>query len=814
MAELETITPAQKAALIRAANLEMARRNFYHFCKLRAGDFYRDDRPHLKLFCDTLQEFYESDNQVLIINSPPRHGKQVTDDTPVLTTNGWKRHGDLVVGDYVFSPFGKPIMVEDVLPKLTDYHYVVEFSNGEKIQAHPNHEWVVYDRKSNSVKTLETCFMEDKLHERGVVGHRGHRYRFLLPKVEPIVGTHKNLPVEPYVLGAWLGDGSNTKPCICACPNDDIVLTECSKYYKPLTKHVHKDTGVYTQYYEHLREDLHKVGMCVWNKNTDKYIPDIYLTASIDQRLELLAGLLDTDGHLRKSEHRYIFTTSDEKLRDTFIELVSTFGWRTCVVEMQPKTSSSGVVGKRVYWQIGFNPTMFIPCRVERKQLREFSKARSVSITSITKMTEAVQGNCITVEGGVYLVGKRLVPTHNSRTSQLFVEWVLGKNPKEKIMTASYNELLATTFSKGVRNDIQEGKADKNKIVYRDIFPSVKIKHGDGASNLWSLEKGYNNYLATSPGGSATGFGASLLIIDDIVRSADEAYNETALENHWVWFQNTMLSRLEEGGKIIIVMTRWSTMDLAGRALDFYQEAGAKIVHVNLKALQDDGTMLCPDILSRETFDLKTRGMNRDIVLANYQQEPLNLKGCLFPHLNTYDKLPTDSDGNSLIHTIKAYVDTADKGDDFLCSIIYGIYDRQAYVLDVYYTKDAMEITEPELAKRLYTNSVNVADIESNNGGRGFGRSVEQILKRKYRSNKCTINMFHQSKNKKARILGNSTWVMQNVFMPVSWKVKWPDFAESVLSYQKEGKNAHDDSVDALAGICDKLGQGDIYSFE
>ena len=76
----------------------------------------------------------------------------------------------------------------------------------------------------------------------------------------------------------------------------------------------------------------------------------------------------------------------------------------------------------------------------------------------------------------------------------------------EKIMTGSYNETLSTTFSKSVRNTIQEIKADKNRVVFSDVFPGVEIKSGDGAMNLWSLNGGYNNYLATSPTGTATGF--------------------------------------------------------------------------------------------------------------------------------------------------------------------------------------------------------------------------------------------------------------------------------------------------------------------
>jgi hypothetical protein len=77
-------------------------------------------------------------------------------------------------------------------------------------------------------------------------------------------------------------------------------------------------------------------------------------------------------------------------------------------------------------------------------------------------------------------------------------------------MTGSYNETLSTTFSKAVRDSIGTIKADLERIIYGDVFPGVRIKKGDGAMNLWSLEGGYNNYLATSPTGTATGFGASL----------------------------------------------------------------------------------------------------------------------------------------------------------------------------------------------------------------------------------------------------------------------------------------------------------------
>lgn len=407
-----------------------------------------------------------------------------------------------------------------------------------------------------------------------------------------------------------------------------------------------------------------------------------------------------------------------------------------------------------------------------------------------------------------------LPPRHGkSRTAQLLVEWILGKNQQEKIMTGSYNEILSTVFSKNVRNSIQEVKVDLYKPVFSDVFPGVKIKQGDAAMNLWSLEGGYNNYLATSPTGTATGFGCTLLIIDDLIKNSEEAYNADVLEKHWNWFTNTMLSRLEEGGKIIIIMTRWATGDLAGKALEHFREQGTKLRHISMKALQDDGTMLCEEILSRKSYDMKVKSMGLDIASANYQQEPIDIKGKLYSGFKTYIELPKDENGNLLFTSIRNYTDTADQGDDYLCSINYGIYNGEAYVLNVLYTKAPMEETEPAVAKMLYEDNVNIADIESNNGGRGFARAVERILQEKYQSNKTRINWFHQSKNKIARILSNSTWVMDHIYFPVNWKDRWPEYYEAMNTYQREGKNQHDDAPDATTGIAEKIAQGSTFSF-
>lgn len=405
-------------------------------------------------------------------------------------------------------------------------------------------------------------------------------------------------------------------------------------------------------------------------------------------------------------------------------------------------------------------------------------------------------------------------PRHGkSRTVGCFVEWTLGNDHTKKIMTGAYNEILSTTFSKGVRNTISETKADESKIVYSDIFPDTKIKYGDGAMNLWSLEDGYNNYLATSPTGTATGFGASIIIIDDLIKNAIEANNAEVLEKHWSWFTDTMLSRLEEGGKIIIVMTRWHSEDLAGRALKYFTELGWKVRHINYKALQDDGTMLCEEILSRKSYDDKKAIMGDEIFSANYDQEPIDIKGRLYTSFKTYTELPKDEKGN-ILGVVKNYTDTADTGDDYLCSINYIEYNKEAYVLNVLYTKVSMEITEPATAEMLYKDAVRVADIESNNGGRGFGRNVGRLLLEKHHSNKCSINSFHQSKNKASRILSNSTWVMNHIYYPANWKDRFPEYYDSMVKYQKEGKNKHDDAQDATTGIAEKIDSGNVFSFD
>ena len=383
-----------------------------------------------------------------------------------------------------------------------------------------------------------------------------------------------------------------------------------------------------------------------------------------------------------------------------------------------------------------------------------------------------------------------LPPRHGkSRTAGKLVEWIFGKNNKEKVMTGSYNETLSGTFAKSVRDTIAAEKTE-GVLVYNDIFPNTKIKYGEASSSKWALE-GSNqaNYLATSPTGTATGFGCTIMIIDDLIKNVQEAYNETILKKQIDWFNNTMLSRTENNFKLIIIMTRWASNDLAGYILENFDN----VKHINYKAVQDDGNMLCEEILCKKDYILKTKNMNKDIIYANYQQEPIDVKNRLYSNFKTYNELPP-------AHYIMNYTDTADEGSDFLCSIDYQMYNKEYYILDIIYTQEAMEITEPAVAKMMTKDNVGYANIESNNGGRGFARNVQRELK-ELNNNHTKINWFHQSENKIARILSNSTAVMNNIYFPINWKDKFPEFAAHILHYIRDGNNEHDDAEDCLTGV-------------
>lgn len=402
-----------------------------------------------------------------------------------------------------------------------------------------------------------------------------------------------------------------------------------------------------------------------------------------------------------------------------------------------------------------------------------------------------------------------LPPGHGkSYTVSLFSMWAFGQDFNNQIITASYNEKMASRFGATVRDGIEASKGEPQELIFKDFFPNVKVKHGDASKISWTLEGRYFSYLSSSFKASLTGMRANIGIIDDPIKNAEEAFNDTVLEDKWDWYRDTFLSRMLEGAIQIIIATRWATKDIIGRVIQVEPDEWYEI---KMPALVDPEKeeMLCSDILSYETYMNRKKLTSPEIFLANYDQSPIDAKGKLYTDIKTYKELPrNERTGHLAFEEICNYTDTADQGKDFLASITYGKYQGQAFILDIVYTKAPMEITEKEVAAMLVENEVSRAKIESNNGGRGFARAVEGIIWNTYQTRNISIEPFHQSKNKQARILSNATFVMKNVFMPWNWRDRWPEVAQAIDSYQKEGKNATDDLVDCITGVAEDLQEG------
>lgn len=406
-------------------------------------------------------------------------------------------------------------------------------------------------------------------------------------------------------------------------------------------------------------------------------------------------------------------------------------------------------------------------------------------------------------------------PRHGkTRTVNNAVDWLLGKNPKYKIMEGSYNTSLSRRSSKIVRDKILE-LPDKNRIVFSQVFPDVTIKEGSGSIDNWGVTGNLeDNYLATAPNAGSTGIGCDFLILDDTIKNKYEAYNKEILRKIFEdWFQDTLYSRLEGKRKIIIVMTRWATKDIAGQLIQMFKEQGRKYRIISKKAYNPEtGKMLNEAILNKEQYDLLIQTIGEDIVRANYDQEPIDLKGKLYTHFLTYNpadiRTSENLNGTIRFKDIRARADTADQGEDYLSMVIYGVsYDNKAYILDIYYTQEPMEITEKEAAKRLLKYNPYVFRAESNNGGRGWSRAVEKEYKA-MGGTKTIFKPYTQTLNKEARILSNATSVQNTIYFPMDWNVRYKEAYNSINEYQRQGKNEHDDFEDNITSVAEELDSG------
>lgn len=379
--------------------------------------------------------------------------------------------------------------------------------------------------------------------------------------------------------------------------------------------------------------------------------------------------------------------------------------------------------------------------------------------------------------------------------------YLLGINPNEKIGIVCYNSIKAEKFNREIQRIMDEPS-------YKEIFPYTMFSNGNDGYSRNSVELevvGFQGGIrSVGIGGGLTGETIDTLIMDDLYKDSMDAWSPLVRSNVEDWYSTVAETRLHNNSRQLIVFTRWHPEDLAGKLLSNPEHDWAVISYPAIKegepTEQDprqEGEALYPE---RHDIERLVALRNRDAFVFEslYQQNPQPKEGLLYQRFKTYTELPASGINR------KSYVDTADLGKDFLCSIAYAETRDAIYVLDVIYTQAGMEVTEPLTAKQLYDHQVQHAFIESNNGGRGFARNVEAKTK-ELGNFRTRIEWFTQSLNKLARINTNSTTVNNVVHMPEGWQSRWPVFYNHVTNYSSIGKNAHDDAPDTLTGMVEKF---------
>ena len=795
----------RKRALLAAAPMDFDSYLLYVELNRRGEDmFYVPRRFALKPLVDALMDLVEYDKlDLLTISMPPGTGKALANDTPVFTRNGWKYHGDLVVGDEVVGLDGQYKKVIAVHPKCK-VDCLVEFTNGERVLCHENHEWMVHDRarSKNQDHVLETKEIEKRtLEYGGARGKRGHRYVLQLPHKGCFVGEEKELPLDPYTLGVWLGDGTNTNPTICCSQKDKAVIERVVKSgHEVRWQTIHKITGV-LYYGFGFRKQLRAFGMCHSKKNMPKHIPEIYLTASVEQRLQLLAGLLDTDG--TRTGSKYQFTTVEKSLRDTFVALLSTFGWRASVMYHPPAVSTSRVVCRNGYYVISFTPDMVIPCELERKRNDGVVRPqRAIAFKGVSRV-EPKYGNCITVEGdGMYLVGRTMVPTHNSALAIFLLTWLAGKYPDDPILTGSHNH----EFIRGAYDECLRIMNPRGDYLWSDVFPHVKIcstNAKDCRIDIGKSKRFETMQFTTIGSGNAGLYRAiRLLFCDDLVSGSDVAYSMDRLNRLWSIYNVDLRQRkLGKKCKELHIATRWSVHDVLGRLEEKYgDDPRARFICVPL--VNEDGHSNFAYSNGLGYYDDKIPKMMELYEDADwaalYLNSPIERMGRLYDpdELQRYFELPEGKPD-----AIISVCDTKDRGSDDCVMPVAYVYGEKYYIEEIYCDNGKPEVVDEMLIQTLLKHKVQMSRFESNSAGGRVARTVQEGVKA--RGGITKIETAYTTANKGTKIQVNSPWVKARCLFKddsVSDKA-YKRAMRKLCSYTTAGVNKHDDVPDAFAQL-------------
>lgn len=584
---------------------DSARKKFFDFVRYIWPDAILG--AHHRKMSDAFDRIANGTLKRLIVNMPPRH--PLTLDTPVPTTEGWKTIETIQAGDYVFSPDGTPVRVIGKSPVSHKEIYEVTTSDGQTVCCDGSHLWTVRFGSQDFV-TLST---EAILHRLETEGWRRFNNYPMLPPYQAAQFPYKELPVDPYVLGVWLGDGSSSAGTV-----------GCSFADMPVMRGQVEECGYTTTHNPKFQQfnilgllpKLREIGVL-----NNKHIPQAYLCSSVQQRTALLQGLIDTDGDVTK-EGKVTFNNSNLRLIEDVLCLVHSLGIKARITQRQ--TSYKGKPSQPSY-RLMFKASNV--ARLPRKAIRcralQGNWGRSIDIRK-TNRTADVQ--CIQVENedGLFMAGRGWVVTHNSKSefaSYLLPAYLMGRDPRLQIIEATHTAELATRFGRKVR-DLMDSD------TYKELFSEVQLKADSKAAGRWDTNRG-GAYFAVGVGGAVTGRGADLLIIDD-PHSEQDAMSDLALDNAWEWYQGGPRTRLQPGGAIVLVMTRWGTKDLTARLLKAQTSHHADRWEViEFPAILPSGKPLWPEFWKIEELEAVRASLSVQKWNAMYQQQPTNDEGAI-----------------------------------------------------------------------------------------------------------------------------------------------------------------------------------------
>lgn len=455
------------------------------------------------------------------IEIPRKNGKALDKNTTILTGRGWITMGEVQEGDYVHAPDGFLTRVNWVSEDQFDKTYLVKFAAGQEIVAGASHQWTVVDRygdkklKKNGkvvarwfpelVKTTEE--MASSLSCGNRTTHRDRRYSVRVPG-RLVRAAVDDLPVDPYVLGAWLGDGSKSGGSVAGI--DDGVFREI------------EDAGIlpgrthtkYVRSFLALAPALRKLGVL-----NNKHVPEQYLLASEGQRMALLQGFMDTDGSVMltgpKKIPRCEFSNTNRQLADSVLFLARSLGWKATLVEGRAKLYGVDKGPKyRVCWTAWKDRP---PFRLQRKVDRLWdvpvaqTRASTNQIVSIEEI-DPVPMRCISVEhpSHCYLVGEGLVPTHNSELAAAVALYMLlaDSEPYAEVYGAAFDRPQAEMVFDVAAAMVRASPILDKRCKIIDYQKRIIVTEGKGKGSF------YRAIPADAAG--SHGFNASAIIFDEV----------------------------------------------------------------------------------------------------------------------------------------------------------------------------------------------------------------------------------------------------------------------------------------------------------